>query len=169
VISLAVLLSSSGWISCVHDQPSRNHVIGFITPEYFQFKNVVAPPDADETERKGGWRAVCIHAQLNQGDSGAKTICKFEVGVPIRNRTSDEEIPLEEAQEAAADMANRAARDVLARAHAGEMLAVLCLQFKQVYRFMLREKIDGSRVGECVTRGIETVPFGISLGGGDTP
>jgi outer membrane PBP1 activator LpoA protein len=132
-----------------------------ITPEYFRFRDVV--PDNDRSAPSGGWRAVCIHALIKHGDSDARTVCKFEVGVPIRNEQQGE-ISVEEAQFAAASMANRAAREVLAEAHPGEMFAVLCRNFKKMYRPMLKAKIAGSEVGECTTAGTETVLFGITTG-----
>jgi hypothetical protein len=45
-----------------------NRVTGnLITPEHFKFKEDV-PEDNLEPS---GWRAVCIHALIKQGDSGA--------------------------------------------------------------------------------------------------
>ncbi|WP_324985626.1 hypothetical protein [Hyalangium sp.] len=146
-------------VGCTHGRPG-NTVTGRITPEHFQFTTTVKPPR--QKEEDGGWRAVCIHAQTTMGDSGATTVCKFEVGVPIRT-SSQGEIPLEDAQDAAADMANRAAFRVLSEAHPGDMLAELCIRFKVTYEFMLREKIKGSRIGECRSLGIKTVPFGVVI------
>ncbi|WP_224367276.1 hypothetical protein [Hyalangium versicolor] len=104
---------------------------------------------------------MCILAQIKHGNSGAKTACEFEVGVPLRTR-KEGEISLEVAQFAAASMANRAAREVMADAQPGEMLAVLCKRFKVIYQEMLRAKITGARVRQCEEPGIETVPFGIT-------
>ncbi|HLL00588.1 MAG TPA: hypothetical protein VK539_08390 [Myxococcaceae bacterium] len=156
---------SLGWacmgLSCARGRSGSNPVVGVITPEYFRFRQTVA--DNDPRQPGGGWRAVCIHAQLNQGTSGAKTVCKFEVGLPLR--TEDQGvITLEEAQFAAAAMANRAVRDVMGRAHPGEMLFTLCEDFKTIYEAMLNTKYASSRVGACLSAGIETVPFGIELG-----
>jgi hypothetical protein len=155
------LLCTYGGVGCAKGQPGANPVDGVITPEYFRFRETV--PDDDREVDSGRWRAVCIHAQIKHGNSDAKTVCKFEVGVPLRTKAQGE-ILLEEAQFAAASMANRAARDVLSQAHPGEMHAVLCDRFKKTYEMMLREKYAGSRVRECRTAGIETVPFDISLG-----
>ncbi|WP_224245636.1 hypothetical protein [Hyalangium gracile] len=141
-------------------------MVGVITPEYFRFRDVVA--DDDPSLPSGGWRAVCIHAQIKHGDSEARTVCKFEVGVPIRNMKQGE-IPLEAARFAAASMANRAARMVLSQAHPGEMFAVLCTQFRGVYEPMLRTQIAGATVGECRTEGVEIVPFGITTASEPTP
>lgn len=161
----ALLLSVvSVWVElgCASGQQSGpNPVVGVITPEYFRFREVV--PDDDRQDQAGGWRAVCIHALLRHGNSEAKTVCKFEVGLPLRTQ-AHREIPLEEAQLAASSMANRAARDVLSRSSPGEMLAVLCRNFKATYAAMLNAKYAGARVGECRIAGIETVPFGIKLG-----
>lgn len=140
--------------------------MGVITPEYFRFREIV--PDDDQQLPAGGWRAVCIHALLRHGDSEAKTVCKFEVGLPLRTK-ENREIPLGEAQLAAASMANRAVRDVLSRTHPGEMLAILCKDFKTTYQAMLRAKYAGALVRECMAAGIETVPFGIELGEELTP
>ncbi len=68
-----------------------------------------------------------------------------------------------EAQFASASMANRAVRDVLSRARPGEMMAVLCNHFKEIYRLMLKAKIPGANVGECTTKGTEIVLFGITV------
>jgi len=155
-LSLAV---AALWAGCSHGRP-LNPVTGRITWEHFQFTTTVKPPRQKEAE--GGWRAVCIHAQITMGDSGATTVCKFEVGVPIRTSMQGE-IPLEDAQDAAADMANRAAFRVLSEAHPGDMLAELCIRFKTTYELMLREKLKGSRVGECRSLGIKTVPFGVVI------
>jgi hypothetical protein len=163
--SWALLVLSLSWacmgLSCARGQSGPNPVVGVITPEYFRFRQTVA--DDDLQQPGGGWRAVCIHAQLKQGTSGAKTVCKFEVGLPLRTEKQGE-IPLEEAQFAAAAMANRAVRDVLSRAHPGEMLAVLCEDFKKTYSAMLNAKYFGAKVGECDSKKVETVPFGIKFG-----
>ncbi|MDY7232756.1 hypothetical protein [Hyalangium rubrum] len=100
---------------------------------------------------------------MTQGDSGATTVCKFEVGLPVRNQQQGD-IPLEDAQRVAAYRANRSAHTVLSKAHAGEMLAVLCLAFKEEYERVLGEQIQGARVSECVTQGVETVYFDLPRG-----
>ncbi len=148
------------WAGCSHGPPPINPVTGRITPKHFRFTTTVKPPR--KQEEPGGWRAVCIHAQVSQGDSGATTVCKFEVGVPIRTSIQGE-VSLEDAREASADMANRAAFQVLSTAHPGSMLSELCSRFKETYELMLKEKLKGSRVGECRSLGIETVPFGVVL------
>jgi len=160
-VLLLSLGSMCGGMSCASGQQGPNPVVGVITPEYFRFREVVL--DDDLQIPAGGWRAVCIHALLKHGSSDAKTVCKFEVGLPLRTE-DDREIPLGEAQLAAASMANRAVRDVLSRSHPGEMLAILCKDFKTTYQAMLSAKYRGARVRECRSAGTETVPFGIKLG-----
>ena len=134
-------------------------VTGRISPEHFQFTTVVKPRKTDPY----GWRAVCIHGRITHGDSGASDVCRFEVGLPIFNEERGE-IPLEEAQQAAAELANRASYRVLSQAHPGEMLAVLCREFESLYEILLNEWIRGARVGRCMTRGVKTVHFGPSDG-----
>lgn len=155
------LLCVCGGLSCAKGASGPNAVDGVIYPEYFRFR--VTVPDNDQQEPGGGWRAVCIHAQIKHGNSDAKTLCKFEVGIPLRTN-ADGKIPLEEARFAASAMANRAARDVLSRAHPGDMYIVLCRDFIATYNAMLNAKYQGSRVSACYSKGIETVPFGYQVG-----
>ncbi|MFP2931402.1 hypothetical protein ACLESO_40695 [Pyxidicoccus sp. 3LG] len=160
MLATALLTGALGQSACAH---GRGVVIGRITPEYFRFKTVVAV-DANAFQ-PDGWRAVCIHARIMEGDSGATDVCKFEVGVPIRN-TQQREVPLEVAQQAVAHLANTAAHEVLSNAQRGELIAVLCRRFKLKYEHLLREHIAGGRVSECRTRGLEPVYFDIPINGG---
>lgn len=143
-------------VGCVH---GSNSVLGRITPAHFEFTTVVKPRRGDPY----GWRAVCIHARISHGDSGATDVCKFEVGLPLYNQ-QQHEVPMEVAQFVAAEVANRASYEVLSEAHPGEMMAVLCRRFKSVYQEMLTEEVKGSRVGECSTKGVKTVHFGLPDG-----
>jgi len=156
----AILLTGAiGNAGCTH---GRNLVIGRITPEHFRFKTVVAV-DTSEIQ-PDGWRAVCIHARITEGDSGATDVCKFEVGVPMQNAKQGE-IHLEVVQQTAADLANAVAHGILSKARQGEMIAVLCRRFKNEYGHLLRERFAGSRVSECGTRGLQPVYFDIPLKG----
>ncbi len=67
-----------------------------------------------------------------------------------------------QAQEVAADMANRAIYKVLSEAHPSTMHATHCINFKKFYELMLDEKIRGARVGACESEGAKTVHFGVS-------
>lgn len=68
-----------------------------------------------------------------------------------------------EARWISAELANHAARSVLAEARPGEMIAVHCIQFKRRYERMLKDEIAGARVSECRTQGIETVHFDLPM------
>lgn len=150
-----VMLLGLGLTGCVN---GRNTVTGRIQPEHFEFTAVVEKPvPADEP---GGWWAVCIHALITEGDSEARSVCKFEVGMPQRSgRQGDISLPM--AQEAAADMANRAAYKVLSEAPRGTMMGEHCINFKKLYKLMLSEKIHGADVSACTTRGVKTVHFNV--------
>ncbi|WP_205525826.1 hypothetical protein [Pyxidicoccus trucidator] len=153
---VAVLLASTGLVGCVH---GSNSVAGRISPEHFRFKTVVT---LDSQTLPDGWRAVCIIARITEGDSGATDVCKFEVGLPLRNAQRGD-VPLMDARWISAELANHAARSVLAEARPGEMIAVHCIQFKRRYERMLKDEIAGARVSECRTPGIETVHFDIPM------
>lgn len=133
-----------------------NATSGRITPAHFKFRQVVKKSGADAS----GWRAVCINARFTHGNTGLKGVCKFEVGVPLRN-TQQGEIPLETAQEEAAKWANRAAHMVMAEAKPEDLTGPLCYKFKTLYRLMLSEAVHGAQVSDCVTRGVDTVPFDV--------
>ncbi|MFP2904258.1 hypothetical protein ACLESD_04110 [Pyxidicoccus sp. 3LFB2] len=158
-LATALLAGAMGQSGCTH---GRGLVVGRITPEHFRFKTVVEV-DADVIQ-PDGWRAVCIHARITEGDSGATDVCKFEVGIPIRN-TQQGEVPLEVAQQVVAHLANAAAQEVLSKAERGEMIAILCRRFKTEYERLLRERLAGARVSECRTRDLEPVYFDIPLKG----
>lgn len=153
VVLVAILSLGMG---CAHNS---NPVAGRITPGHFEFTTVVSPRRGDPY----GWRAVCIHARITHANSGATDACKFEVGLPVYNQ-EQREVPLEVAQFVAADVANRASYKVLSEAHPGEMMAVLCRRFKTLYQEMLKEEVKGARVGDCSTKGVKTVHFGIPDG-----
>jgi len=157
VLATVLLTGALGQSGCTH---RHGLVIGRITPDHFRFKTVVAV-DANNLQ-PDGWRAVCIHARITEGDSGATDVCKFEVGLPIRN-TQQREVPLEVAQQVATYLANAAAQEILSKAQRGEMIAILCRRFKNEYEHLLRENIAGARVSECRTPGLEPIYFDIPL------
>lgn len=146
-------------MACLMTGCAQGLVTGRIGPEHFQFTTVVKPRKAEPY----GWRAVCIHGRITHADSSATDVCRFEVGLPIFNEERGE-VPLEEAQQTAAELANRAIYRVLSQAHPGEMLAVLCGDFKALYEALLSEWIKGARVSQCVTQGVKVVHFGVSAG-----
>jgi len=142
VVALALILSCS------------RSVVGLITPEHFQFTQVVA---ADEGE-VGGWQAVCVHATLRDGNTGLTVMCDFEVGVPLRNQPQGL-ISRRFAQVSAAVAANNAAHALLSQRGAGAMLGMICQQFRPAMQAELKLLIAGSTVTKCYTRGIPTVLF----------
>ncbi|WP_375769406.1 DUF2381 family protein [Archangium gephyra] len=154
VVLVGVLLWGAGGLTgCA---TGRNTVTGRITPAYFEFTTVVEKSGPED--EPGGWRAVCIHARITMGESGATHICKFEVGMPLHNEHQGE-ISLQDAQDAAAAMANRAMYKILSEAAQGEMLFTHCKNFKTLYNLMLKEKIYGAEVGACMRKGVKTVHF----------
>jgi hypothetical protein len=92
------------------------------------------------------------------GDSEATSICKFEVGMPVHNGKQGR-LSLEDAQEAAASMANRAMYKVLSEADPGEMMGTHCRRFKELYGLFLDAKVKGSRVRQCKSKGVKVVHF----------
>jgi hypothetical protein len=150
-------LGALGLFGCAGAGPGGsgpNRVIGRITPAHFRFQTV----NALGTEGEPGWRAVCIHAVMTNGNTGDTALCKFEVGIPMRSERADA-ASLAEDQSVCAYWANHAAHAVLAQAPPGEMTAVLCNQFKQTYRSLLRDVILGAEVSECHTSGLAPVVF----------
>jgi hypothetical protein len=154
VVLVGVLLWGAGGLTgCV---TGRNTVTGEITPAHFEFTQTVKK--SGPNNEPGGWRAVCIHARITMGDSGATYVCKFEVGTPLRNGDQGE-ISLLYAQHAAAAMANRAMYKILSEADQGEMLFTHCKDFKTLYNLMLKEKIYGSEVSACISEDVKIIHF----------
>ncbi|QRK10987.1 hypothetical protein JQX13_13495 [Archangium violaceum] len=146
MLARVMLLGIGGLAGCT---AGRNTVTGQISPAHFEFTKVVEKSGPEN--EPGGWWAVCIHARITMGDSGATSICKFEVGMPVRNE-SEGEISLRDAQEAAAAMANRAMFKILSEADPTVMHVIHCNNFKALYNLMLKEKI-GSSVAEVGATG----------------
>lgn len=97
-LAALVLLGSGGLLGCAGagaGGAGPNIVLGTITPAHFQFKEVSSREPEDDPS---GWRAVCIHAVMKNRNTGDTTLCKFEVGVPIRSGREGE-ISLRWAQE----------------------------------------------------------------------
>ncbi|HEY8208869.1 MAG TPA: hypothetical protein VIG99_15370 [Myxococcaceae bacterium] len=130
-------------------------VVGLITPEHFQFSEVVS---LRNDGKPGGWQAVCIQATLRDGNTGQTVRCDFEVGMPLRNGEQGL-ITRPFAQTAAAVAANNAAQLLLSRFEAGAMLGMLCQQFRPAMEAQLGAAIAGARVSTCERKGIPTVRF----------
>lgn len=130
-------------------------VTGFITPEHFQFAQMVVD---DGEGLGGGWQAVCIKATLRDGDTGRMVVCDFEVGVPLRNGAQGV-ISRRFAQMSAAVAANNAAHVLLSQLQAGTMLGSICGQFRPVMQAELNASIAGARVRTCADEEVPTVLF----------
>jgi hypothetical protein len=134
VVFLALL--GSAWLACVG---------GHILPSTFQFENVVPykPP------KGGGWKAAQVVILLNRISPSfpQSATCEIEVGVPERNL--DGWVTDEDAQAAAAEAADRAARIVLRQRL---MTAVACAQFRQHMQRLMQSEVSkpirGARVSE---------------------
>ncbi|MFY0562487.1 hypothetical protein ACN28E_01485 [Archangium lansingense] len=150
VVLVGVLLGGCGCAT------GRNTVTGRITPAHFEFTQTVKK--SGPKNEPGGWRAVCIHARMTMGDSGATHVCKFEVGMPMRNDDQGE-ISLQDAQVAAAAMANQAMYKILLDADPGVMLFIHCKNFKTLYDLMIKEKIRGAKVTACTSEDVKTIHF----------
>ena len=118
-----------------------------ITPDYFRFAEVF--PERSE----GGWRAVCIRAQLGQriahpegAHIDSAMTCAVEVGMPISTRELGQ-IPLGTAQRIAADEANAAAYDVLGRSHG--VNEIVCRQLIDELDRRLQIRIEKSSADKC--------------------
>lgn len=156
-----VLLGPGGLLGCAGagaGGAGPNIVTGLITPAHFRFKTVNA---LGARKDPAGWRAVCINAVMNNRNTGNTTMCKFEVGVPLRNREQGD-VPLADAQNTCAEKANEAARLVMRNAPPGALTARVCQQFKEEYEVLLGEAIAGARVSECRIPGLETVVFDVT-------
>ncbi|XXF80861.1 hypothetical protein P2318_14200 [Myxococcaceae bacterium GXIMD 01537] len=156
-LTLAGALVLSGCTTPGAPGGGTNIVRGALTPAHFRFTTVTP---LESQQEPGGWRAVCIHAVMNNANTGDTTLCKFEVGVPLRTHLQGE-VLLVAAQRACAEQANTAARHVLSMAGPGAPTAVLCKQFKVEYEALLKRVLAGARVSDCRLAGIETVLFNV--------
>src|ERR1043165_1517914 len=130
-------------------------VSGLITPEHFQFAQVVAD---DGQDLGAGWQAVCIKATLRDGNTGQTIICDFEVGIPVRTARQGM-ISRSFAQASAALAANNAAHILLSRLEAGAMLGLICQEFRPAMQAELRLAVDAATVTKCNRTGVPVVLF----------
>jgi hypothetical protein len=129
---------------------------GRIKPHHFRFVTVHVP---EPGQSSGGWRAACVHARMNNLDTGQTFLCKFGVGVPLRTAKQGE-ISTSLAQRIAADCANHAAYAVLMAADEQTMLGIACQNFRNTYDVALKAAIVGSRVNQTCAPGTTPVVFG---------
>jgi hypothetical protein len=119
-------LLASAWLACVG---------GHIPPSTFQFENVVpyTPPDG------GGWKAAQVLVLLSRISPSfpQSATCDIEVGVPERNVNGW--VTNEDAQAAAAEAADRAARIVLRERL---MTAVACIRFREYMQRLMQSEVS---------------------------
>ena len=144
---VALLVVVCSLVSCA------NVVVGLITPAHFQFEEVVPL-----TGPAGGWRAACVRATMGDGASGAKVICQFEVGIPIKTVAAGW-ITVRDAQQITAVTANAVAHALLSRPGAGAMLGPACIEFRELLNTALQKAIRGSRVRSTCDPRLKPVVF----------
>jgi len=140
----ATALLLVGILSCSYGR-DHNVVTGWITPDYFNFQELVALKPGDD---EGGWRAACVRATMRDGNSGSKVVCQIEVGIPIKTR-KEGWISVTYAREVAAITANDVAYVVLSELGAGSMLGLACQQFKSGFERLFTFRFPGSRVRQA--------------------
>jgi len=131
-----------------------------IGPESFQYATIFQAP---EDKSPGGWRAVCIKAQVSQTVANPQGIdfdmnheCDLEFGSPIVNRQHGH-IPLRMAQHISAEVANDVAYTVLSQELG--VSAATCLKLKKSMNVAFDIAINGSTVTRCgVTNWSHSVP-----------
>ena len=131
-----------------------------ITPDYFRFAEIV-PAD----EHGGGWRAVCIKAQIGQriaspagerASINTRAVCNIEFGTPLENRDQGK-ISLDHAQRVWADVANHSAYKVLQ--HTQGVTSEVCRRVIDVMNIYITGRISGARAAHCgTTRWRKAVP-----------
>jgi hypothetical protein len=134
-------------------------VTGRIQPVHFQFATIVPHTGPGP----GGWRAACVHAQINNGDTGEVYTCIFGVEMPIEN-DGNGPISTALAQRIAADCANDAAYSVLSTMTKPPPppLYTLCTSVRAAYALRLNAAVLGSRVKPGCNPRTKPVIFGIS-------
>lgn len=156
-LRLAGLLFTANCATSGPGGTGPNAVTGLITPDLFKFKTINR---TGRGKQPGGWRAVCIHAFITHGNTGASTLCDFEVSVP--GRTGKEgDIDVEDARQFAANRANQAAYEILSQAQPGEMLAVLCYRFRRRYQELLKQDVGPALVSSCLSEGLTPIIFNL--------
>lgn len=148
VVLLTLIALSSGCASAV---------TGRIQPAHFQFTTTVPQTEPGP----GGWRVACVHAQINNGDTGEPYTCIFGVEMPLENNNGPISTPL--AQRISADCANEAAYAVLSTMTRPPPppLYTLCTSVRKAFELRLDTAIPGSRVKASCNSMAKPVVFGI--------
>ena len=151
--ALAVLLSVVS--ACApRGRRTRTIVTGKIEPRHFQFYTIVEKTKSEP----GGWRAACIHLNIQRKNTGESFICTFGVEVPMANKDMPLSLPL--AQRIAAERTDESARLVFGAATPESPLGLLCEAFKKTFRARLKASIGGARVDTVCREEAVPVQFG---------
>ncbi|WP_309895030.1 hypothetical protein [Archangium sp.] len=133
---------------------TRTIVTGRIEPRHFQFYTVVKQRD----NKAGGWRAACVHLNIQRKNTGESFVCTFGVEVPMQNKDMPISVPL--AQRIAAERTDEAARLVFGAATPASPLGLLCEAFKKTLRARIQASIGGSRLETVCREEAVPVQFG---------
>lgn len=122
----------------------RTIVTGRIEPRQIHYVTTVE----HTKDEPSGWRATCIHINIQRKNTGESFLCKFGVEVPMQNDQGPISLPL--AQRITAERIHEAARNVFGSATPESPLGMLCQTLKTTLKPLLRASIGGSRVNtEC--------------------
>jgi hypothetical protein len=151
--ALAVLLSILSGCA-LRGRRTRTIVTGKIEPRQIHYVTTVEHTGNEP----GGWRATCIHINIQRKNTGESFLCRFGVEVPIRNNDGPVSLPL--AQRITAKRTDEAARLVFGSATPESPLGMLCQTLKSTLKPLLSASIGGTRVNtECHEKTIP-VQFG---------
>ena len=134
-------------------------VTGRIRPEHFHFTTTVP----QRNPGPGGWRVACVHARINNGDTGEPYTCILGIEMPLESGDGPISTPL--AQRISADCANEAAYAVLSTLTTPPPppLYTLCTSVRNAFEARLALAIRGSRVKSTCASRAKPVAFGIPV------
>jgi hypothetical protein len=152
VSALLLLSLSSG--CAPSGRRTRTIVTGKIEPRQIHFVTIV-----EQTEDEpGGWRATCVHINIQRRNTGESFLCRFSVEVPIQNDDGPVSVPL--AQRITAERTHEAARIVFGSATIESPLGMLCETLKTTLKPLMTASIRGSRVRTLCHEKTIPVQFG---------
>ncbi|MFY0522477.1 hypothetical protein ACN28I_04445 [Archangium gephyra] len=153
--TFAVLLSILSGCS-PRSTRTRTIVTGKIEPRQIHYVTTVEHTE----EEPSGWRATCIHINIQRKNTGEAFLCKFGVEVPMQNDKGPISLPL--AQRITVERIHEAARSVFGSATPESPLGMLCQTLKTTLKPLLSASIGGSRVNTECHRKTIPVQFGES-------
>lgn len=136
---------------------SRTIVTGKIEPRQIHYVTVVE----QTIDGADGWRATCIHINIQRRNTGESVLCRFGVEVPIQNRHGPVSLAL--AQRITAERTHEAAWSVFSAATPASPLGLLCESLKKTLKPLLGASIEGSRVSTRCHEKTVPVQFGESV------